>query len=39
MKGLQINELILEMVSFESIKVSRGKAFDSLQQIMIDFWE
>jgi len=36
MKGLLINKCLVELLSFESIKVSRGKAFDSLQQIMID---
>jgi len=36
-KGLPINELALEMLSFEAIQVSRGKSFDSLQLIMIDF--
>jgi len=35
-KGLPINKLALEMLSFKSIDVSRGKAFDSLQQITLD---
>jgi hypothetical protein len=35
-KGLPINKLALEMLSCKSINVSRGKSFDSLQQIMID---
>ena len=35
-KGLLINKCLVELLSFESINVSRGKAFDSLQQILID---
>ena len=35
-KGLPISKVLVELLSFESINVSRGKAFDSLQQIMID---
>jgi len=35
-KGLLISKVLVELLSFESINVSRGKAFDSLQQIMID---
>jgi hypothetical protein len=29
--GLPINETVLEMLSFKSVNISRGKAFDSLQ--------
>ena len=35
-KGLPINKVLVNLLSFEPINVSRGKAFDSLQQIMID---
>ena len=35
-KGLSLNKIVLEMLSFEAIQVSRGKAFNALKQILKD---
>jgi len=35
-KGLSLNKIVIEMLSFEAIQVSRGKAFNAFKQILKD---